>query len=361
MICEILLTLTEKCNLKCKYCYEKNKHGSSMKLEVAKKIIARFLAESDYDMVNIVLFGGEPFLEFELIKDICEWTWGNKWKANYQFNFSTNGTVFNESIKEWLRNNADKIKLCLSADGGEETQNINRDNSFRKVDFELFKKLWIPPYVKMTIGQETLGNLSEDILFFHSKGFQFAECNLAEGILWRDEDATVFDRELRKMVKFYIEHEDIIPAPILGLELWKCSIQKREKRKCEMGRHIYAFDCEGNQCLCNFFTEMSFAEDELGRIKKAVAEDCSLTDVFCYEKCYYYPICKSCYGADYSIYGKFGRHNEGRCKMVKVQAYHAAVLQAGQIAHTDINSFNEEEKRKIGLTIKAINIILKGF
>lgn len=32
-----IIVLTEKCNLRCRYCYEKNKNHTSMNIEIAKK------------------------------------------------------------------------------------------------------------------------------------------------------------------------------------------------------------------------------------------------------------------------------------------------------------------------------------
>ena len=36
---KIMLIITESCNLRCKYCYEKNKNGKGMSFETAKRII----------------------------------------------------------------------------------------------------------------------------------------------------------------------------------------------------------------------------------------------------------------------------------------------------------------------------------
>lgn len=83
MECQLMLIVTDKCNLHCTYCYEYKKNVNVMKIEKAKKIIETYLNSLYYDTVDILFFGGEPLLEFGLIVDICEWIWNGKWKNKY--------------------------------------------------------------------------------------------------------------------------------------------------------------------------------------------------------------------------------------------------------------------------------------
>ena len=65
----VSLTLTEDCNLNCIYCYEKHNKNRVMSIDTAKEILDKELTVEDGTKeVYIDLFGGEPFLEFELIK-----------------------------------------------------------------------------------------------------------------------------------------------------------------------------------------------------------------------------------------------------------------------------------------------------
>ena len=65
----LMLILTENCNLNCVYCYEHHKTLDDMPFETAKKAIdAEFHDLDQYEHGEIELFGGEPFLNFELIK-----------------------------------------------------------------------------------------------------------------------------------------------------------------------------------------------------------------------------------------------------------------------------------------------------
>lgn len=70
----LVLTLTDRCNLDCVYCFEQSKGRATMPLEVAKSAIQREFANSpDFDEIEIDLFGGEPTLCKDLIVDLVAW------------------------------------------------------------------------------------------------------------------------------------------------------------------------------------------------------------------------------------------------------------------------------------------------
>ena len=50
---KIMLIITENCNLRCIYCYEKNKNGKSMTFETAKEILDRAYADMDLSLIHI--------------------------------------------------------------------------------------------------------------------------------------------------------------------------------------------------------------------------------------------------------------------------------------------------------------------
>ena len=72
-----MLMVTHACNLNCSYCYETHKKNAYMDVNLAKEIIlreAQFVNDSDqFDELQIDFMGGEPFMNFPLIKDIVEW------------------------------------------------------------------------------------------------------------------------------------------------------------------------------------------------------------------------------------------------------------------------------------------------
>ena len=93
--------LTTLCNLKCKYCYEKNivKKHNNMTYKIAEEVL-EYIEENFKQLYKVNFHGGEPFLNFEIMKYLTENLVSKN--ANIQIGFTTNGTVWNEDIKKFL-------------------------------------------------------------------------------------------------------------------------------------------------------------------------------------------------------------------------------------------------------------------
>lgn len=143
---KITLQLTQDCNLRCSYCgytngdsIKQRPHSTkTMTFELAKKGI-NFLLEHSMDskMVDIGLYGGEPLLEFDLIKRIVAYAEEAAPDKEVTFSLTTNGTLITEEIIEYfIKHN---LIIVISLDGPREVHDSNRvfaDNgsgSFDKV------------------------------------------------------------------------------------------------------------------------------------------------------------------------------------------------------------------------------------
>lgn len=72
----------------------------------------------DYEAIEIQFMGGEPLLEFPLIKECAEWLWSTSVTDKQMMLFApTNGTLLTNDMKEWFAKNKDRIHLGLSFDG----------------------------------------------------------------------------------------------------------------------------------------------------------------------------------------------------------------------------------------------------
>jgi uncharacterized protein len=131
----LILEVTEKCNLRCKYCIYHPEHKlfrsfghKDMTFEVAKKAIDFVLKHSSKTEEEVVIgfYGGEPLLNFPLIVKSVEYA---KIRANeigrkIGFAMTTNGTLLNDEIADFLVDN--DFNLIISLDGPEELHNENR-------------------------------------------------------------------------------------------------------------------------------------------------------------------------------------------------------------------------------------------
>jgi len=127
----IILQVTQQCNLRCEYCaysgnYLNRSHTNlRMSFETAKKCIDFLMDNSrDVDRVNVTFYGGEPLLEFELIKKCVHYAEEISEGKTVVFNFTTNGTLFTKEIIEFFEQH--DATIAISLDGPKEINDRNR-------------------------------------------------------------------------------------------------------------------------------------------------------------------------------------------------------------------------------------------
>ena len=351
------IVVTNKCNLNCVYCYENSKTNNCISVDRAKQIIEQKLTTSDYDEVIIDFFGGEPFIEFEKIKEICEWTWSKKWSNKYLFFATTNGVLVHGHIQSWLREHSRQFWVSLSLDGTPENHNINRSNSYSHIDIPFFRECWPEQTIKMTISKETISSIYENIIHIHSLGFNLTGTNFAEGIDWSDPHyVQIVKNQLELLCEFYIKNPDIKVPPILNMRLFKCEQNNSPFKWCGTGEHMCALNTDGKLYPCTFFTPMTFDEEKLSLIQSVDFKNySSFEDRECSRTCYLHPICNNCYGANLLSTGKLNCRDKSCCNLIKLRAYFTAALLAHKILANPTDSIETQ------LTIKAIERIKKEY
>lgn len=319
----ITLTLTEKCNLSCSYCYEHTKTSRSMQFDVAKNILDKELENKTADKLYIELFGGEPFLEFELIKRIHQYITESGYKKQWIIFATTNGTLIHGEVQKWLKEHP-CVVAGLSLDGTKKMHDINRSNSYDRIDFDFFLKTYPEQGVKMTISQETLPFLSEGVIHAHTLGFK-VNCNLAFGIDWSSQaNAKFLERELKKLICYYVERPTVKPCSMLDFPIDQLGCDKSSRRMikkwCGTGTHMCAYDVDGNAYPCQFFMPLS-ANKMASQLKQELKfeEDIPLEklDSKCRE-CVIVEACPTCYGSNYITYGNIYKKDENLCNLTKI-------------------------------------------
>ncbi len=130
----LCLHVSHACNLSCDYCFagEGRYHGerSLMTFEVGKRAID-FLVENSGKRKNLEVdfFGGEPLLNWEVVKQIVEYSREierNRGK-NFRFTLTTNGVLIDEDVIEF--SNREMTNVVLSLDGRKEVHDRLRKSS----------------------------------------------------------------------------------------------------------------------------------------------------------------------------------------------------------------------------------------
>ncbi len=121
----LLLQVTQSCNLLCSYCpyanktdgkFQRNHSSKKMNWDIAKKSIDLFLeCSSEIDDVYIGFYGGEPFLNFPLIKQVVEYADKAFAGKIIGYTLTTNGTLLTDEIVDFLTNH--NFYITFSIDG----------------------------------------------------------------------------------------------------------------------------------------------------------------------------------------------------------------------------------------------------
>lgn len=125
----LILITTEDCNLRCKYCvysdcYQNKKAYSSkyMDIETALKAVDLFknmhekkVIKGYKDLPKINFYGGEPLLNYHLIKSVVKYVKKISFK-NVQYLITTNGTVMNDEMIDFLAKYNFIVSFSLDGD-----------------------------------------------------------------------------------------------------------------------------------------------------------------------------------------------------------------------------------------------------
>ncbi len=138
----VCLHISHDCNLRCKYCFadEGAYHGKreNMPLNVAYKAID-FLIENSSDMKNLEVdfFGGEPLMNFEVLKKTVTYATQQAKKAgkNIKFTTTTNGILLNKEASDYLNETMDNVVLSL--DGRKEVHDEARPTVNGKGSYDI--------------------------------------------------------------------------------------------------------------------------------------------------------------------------------------------------------------------------------
>lgn len=359
----ITLILTQDCNLDCIYCYEHNKTKYTMDLNTAKSIINHHLqTNDDYYTVFINLFGGEPFLQFELIKEIYEYTKQVKTSKKIVFNTTTNGTLVHGRIQEWLYNHRDDFSCGLSADGTESMHNYNRSNSYSNIDFNFFKTTWPSNPVKITVSPYTLNTLAEGIIHLHEMGFNVSG-SIAYGIDWNEYNLIdILDRELLKLIKYYENNPDIKPCGMLDypIQLITGDIPDKIKKWCGSGVEMYTYDVDGKCYPCQYFLPatlgndlaMKFVNKRFERTMQKeelnhICRNCSL--IFA---------CPTCNGSNYLENGMLYYKSSKYCDIIKRMLLATSKIRWIRYKQGLYNDMNDLEKYELFTGISTVQKVV---
>jgi len=344
-----------------------------MSTETAKKVIAASFEEAKgfYDCLEFVFLGGEPLMLCRKVMEVAEWVWAQEWATPYLLSAVTNGTLLDEQNKEWFAKNKERFILCLSYDGTQSAQNINRSGSDSLIDIGFFIHNWPGQGLKMTISEESVPYLAESIIALQEKGVR-ANTSFAGGVPeWEPGSLDILRKQLDILADYYLEHAEATPSNLLSINLLPVLEDRKFMRAgCGLGESRITYDWDGQRYSCHLISPLVLSKEQIqkyGQIKEhgqikgyeQVGTRCGEMNNHLCEECSLDGICPVCTGNSIRLFGKPDCREKSSCKTFKIQVMSACRYQLRAILKDPIlnsSQIGSSEKYRI----KAIKYIMES-
>ena len=311
------LNIAHDCQLRCKYCFASTgdfgKGRKLMTFETGKHAID-FLLEKSGDRQNLELdfFGGEPLLNFDVVKQIVEYARSREaeFGKKFRFTITTNGLLLDDDKIDFI--NREMHNVVLSIDGRKEVNDSMRVLANGKGCYDTilpkYKKLVEKRgdkeyYVRATFTNKNL-DFSEDVFSLYEAGFDQISVEPVVGD--SEEEYALTEKELPAVFK---EYENLAKRILenekkggkfnffhfmLDLDQGPCAIKRL--RGCGCGNDYVAITPDGDIYPCHQFVGID--EYKMGNIDEGTFNLDMKSD---FAVCHVYskPDCRECWAKFY--------------------------------------------------------------
>ena len=282
----ITFIVTKDCQLACKYCYLVGKNSKErMPFEIARQAIDYILDhEDDFREESVVwdFIGGEPFMEIDLIDQICDYLKAEMFRRNhhwfnsYRFSFSTNGINYHtDKVQAFIKKNASHLSIGITIDGTKQKHDLNRIYKQKSADEEERGSyedvvrnipLWTSQFpgsgTKVTISSADIPYIKESVLHLYSLGIHEVNINCVFEDVWKEGDDLLFEDQLMQLADAIIDggyYQDNA-CSFFSENIGKPLDPKRDNQNwCGAGRML-SIDAAGDFYPCTRFAGYSLRE-----------------------------------------------------------------------------------------------------
>ena len=174
-----IFVLTNACNLNCVYCQARDHehvHVEKKSFETAEKAVMTALQSPEH-YLNFEFQGGEPLLNYPVIRHIVEYAEKNKQAHSLQYSVVTNLTLLSDEMLDFFEQY--DVRISTSLDGNSELHNANRSDRLGVGSFEnvvaTIKKIQernLPIGAIQTTTRQSLSKSKQIIDTYRELGFQ---------------------------------------------------------------------------------------------------------------------------------------------------------------------------------------------
>ena len=354
----LCLHIAHDCNLACRYCFaeegEYHGHRALMSYEVGKKALDFLIAHSGSRRnLEVDFFGGEPLLNWQVVKDLV--AYGRRQEKihnkNFRFTLTTNGVLLNDEVQEFV--NREMANVVLSIDGRKEVHDHMRPFRNGKGSYDLvlprFRKLADSRnqekyYVRGTFTRYNR-DFSRDVLHLADLGFRQISVEPVVGTeeeeyALRPEDLpeifAEYDRLAAEMVRRYGTDEDFTFFHFM-LDLTGGPCVAKRLSGCGSGTEYLAVTPWGDLYPCHQFVgeeKYRMGNVDEGIIRTDLREEFRNCNVYSKEKCrncfarFY---CSGgCAANAYKFHGSINEAYEISCELERKRVECAIMIQAAR-------------------------------
>ncbi len=342
---ECTLYLSDDCNLRCKYCYERGRRINGRMSEAnLQKAIAFIIDNSDIgERIDLTFLGGEPLLNKDMMYRAMEII-NEEYKkyAPYIFcNITTNGTMISEKDILFFRNN--NFEVSISIDGDHKTHDLNRISLDGKDNYDLIisnmKKmleLQINLSVRMTATQNNVHLLYGNVKYFYDLGIKQINIGIDEVGKWTEKELSLFDESLELLDKYYLDSVVKDEGKVLNIYDHRLAsyVFKKKPRYCSGGTNGHlVINSKGEFYPCGYVAndaawkvgDLENGHDMKIFLKKAResihkqsdCRDCEIAYTCCGSKCGF---------LNYALTGYLNGHSDITCKLQKLLHKHNLIV-----------------------------------
>lgn len=298
-----VLNLTERCNLKCTYCYVRagEEQVELMKPETAFRIIDEYMAMNPDETSDITMHGGEPLLNWPLVEAIVNYA--KPFRDRVNLSIQTNATLLTEERVKFLKDN--EVSIGVSIDGPPQFHDRTRVLQNGKGSFDQVMRgirlLQKGGYAVSTISVLTshgIGQTDKIIEFFAFNNILSLSLSPMQRIgRGLDDDASALTGEqifegFKKAIDTIIaynssdEHPDKIfegkTAQLARNIFYKTKDFMCMRAPCGAGRNILGFGIHGDFYMCDDF--INDEEFKIGNVFSGSIKDQMLHSTVLREK-----------------------------------------------------------------------------
>ena len=242
----LCLHVAHTCNLNCSYCFASqgkfNGERALMSFEVGKRALD-FLIESSGSRHNLEVdfFGGEPLMNFDVVKRLTEYARSieKQHNKNFRFTLTTNGVLIDDEVIDFA--NREMSNVVLSLDGRKEVHDRFRvdysgNGSFDKI---------VPKFQKLVSSRGGKGYYMRGTFTHHNPDFLedvkamldlgFTELSMEPVVCAEDDPSALTQEDIELVMRQYEELAELMKA-------------RREEGKPFTFYH-YMIDLTGGPCI----------------------------------------------------------------------------------------------------------------